>query len=162
MKKFRIQNLTGGILWALLLITIVVFAVFFLGGETPVEQRLVADTSISEPAQTDVLMYWVYTLVFATIIVTLLAAVIQLGASFKDSPKAAFQSLLGFILLIVLMVVTYSMGSNEPLQLVGYTGTDNQAPWLKIGDMFIFTIGFMISAMVVLMIVFGVKNRLKL
>lgn len=45
MKKFRIQNVSGSALLIMLLLTVVVVAMFFLGGETPVEQRLVADTS---------------------------------------------------------------------------------------------------------------------
>ena len=72
MKKFRIQNVSGGILWCLFIITIVVFAAFFFGGEADPANRLVADTSYSEPAQTDTLLYWVYFLIIAAIVVTVL------------------------------------------------------------------------------------------
>jgi len=160
MKKFKIQNVSGAILWCLFIITIIAFGLFFFGGETDPANRLVADTSYSEPAQTDLLLYWVYALVIIAIVITVLAAVIRFGADLKDSPKAALQSLVGVIALVVLLVVTYSMGSNEPLQLVGYTGTDNQAPWLAIADMFIYSIGFMVAVMVVLMIGSGIKNRI--
>jgi hypothetical protein len=68
--------------------------------------------------------------------------------------------LVGVIALVVLMVVTYSMGSNEPLQLVGYTGDENTAPWLAVADMFIFTIGFLVAVMIILMIGSGIKKRL--
>ena len=160
MKKFKIQNVSGAILWCLFIITIAVFALFFFGGEADPANRLVADTSISEPAQTDTLLYWVYALVIIAVIVTLLAAIIRFGADLKDSPKAAIQSLIGVIALVALLVITYSMGSNEPLQLVGYTGDENQAPWLAVGDMFIYSIGFMVAVMVVLMIGSGIKNRI--
>ena len=160
MKKFRIQNVSGGILWCLFIITIVAFALFFFGGEADPANRLVADTSYSEPAQTDLLLYWIYALVIIAIVITVLAAVIRFGADLKDSPKAALESLVGVIALVALLVITYSIGSNEPLQLVGYTGTDNQAPWLAVADMFIFSIGFMVAVMVVLMIGSGIKNRI--
>ena len=51
MKKFRIQNVSGGILWCLFIITIIVFAAFFFGGEADPANRLVADTS-PMPSQT--------------------------------------------------------------------------------------------------------------
>ena len=160
MKKFRIQNVSGGILWCLFIITIIVFAAFFFGGETDPANRLVADTSYSEPAQTDTLLYWVYFLIIAAVVVTVLAFVIRFFADLKDSPKAALQSLVGVIALVVLMVVTYSVGSNEPLQLVGYTGDENTAPWLAVADMFIYTIGFLVAVMIVLMIGSGIKKRI--
>ena len=158
MKKFRIQNVSGAILWCLFIITIAVFALFFFGGEADPANRLVADTSISEPAQTDTLLYWVYALVIIAIVVTVLAFVVRFFADLKDSPKAALQSLIGVIALVVLMVVTYSMG--KPLQLVGYTGDENTAPWLAVADMFIYTIGFLVAVMVILMIGSGIKNRI--
>lgn len=162
MKKFRIQNVSGGILWCLFIITIIVFAAFFFGGETDPANRLVADTSYSEPAQTDTLLFWVYALVICAIVVTVLAFVIRFFSDLKDSPKAALESLVGVIALVVLMVVTYSVGSNEPLQLVGYTGDENTAPWLAVADMFIYTIGFLVAIMIVLMIGSGIKKRLGL
>ncbi len=164
MKKFKIQNASGAVLWVILLISIVVFAMFYLGGEAAPEARTalgITDTSISMPVNTDTLVYWMYALVVATIAVTVIAAVLQYGALLKDSPKAAIRSLLGIILLVAVLVITYSMGDNTPLPLVGYTGSENQAPWLAIGDMFAYTVYLEIGVMVVLMIGFGIRNRLK-
>lgn len=165
MKKFRIQNASGAVLWVLLILSVIVFLMFYLGGEAAPEARTalgITDTTIAMPAQTDTLIYWMYALVILTIIVTVLAAIIQFGALLKDSPKAALKSLIGVVLLVVVMLVTYSLGDNTPLQLVGYTGNENQAPWLAVGDMFAYTIYIEIGVMVLLMIVFGIRNRLKL
>lgn len=162
MKKFKIQNVSGAILVGLIVVSLVVFGMLFFGGETPVEQRLVADTKLSEPLYTNAILYWMYTLITATVVVTLLAFVAQFVATLKASPKAAFESLIGLVALVALLGITYSVGDDTPLTLVGYTGSDNVASWLKIGDMFIFSTAIMIVAMVALMIIFGVKKSLKL
>ena len=60
MKKFKIQRVSGFILSVMLLITLIILGLFFFGGETPMDQRVVADPSLSEPLYTDVLeLYFV-------------------------------------------------------------------------------------------------------
>lgn len=125
------------------------------------EQRLVADTSLSEPAHTDALIYWIYVLSVVTVVVTLLAACFQFFSVFKDSPKSAIRSLLGVILLVALLLVTYSAGDTTPLKLIGYDGSENVPFWLKMGDMFIYTIGVMLGILVLLMLGFGISKRFK-
>ena len=60
--KVRIQKVSGTVLYVMLAITLVILGMFFFGGETPLDQRLVADTAMEEPAQTDALIYWMYIL----------------------------------------------------------------------------------------------------
>ncbi len=161
MKKFRIQNVSGTALLVMLLLTVVVVAMFFFGGETPVEQRLVADTSLSEPAQTDLLIYWMYLLLGVTIAVTLVAAIYQLIANFIDSPKATIKSLLGLVLLIVIMIGSYAAGSGEALVMPGYDGSENVPFWLKLTDMFLYTIYILMGITILLIIGFGISKKFK-
>ncbi len=161
MKKFRIQNVSGTALLVMLLLSVVVVAMFFLGGETPVEQRLVADTSLSEPAQTDLLIYWMYILFGVTVAVTLVAALYQLVTGFIDSPKTTLKSLLGVVLLVVIMIVSWAIGSGEPLVMPGYEGTENVPFWLKLTDMFIYTIYILMGITVLLIVGFGITKKFK-
>ena len=62
MKKFKIQRVSGFILSVMLLITLIILGLFFFGGETPMDQRVVADPSLSEPLYTDAILYWNYIL----------------------------------------------------------------------------------------------------
>ena len=87
--KIRIQKVSGSVLLVMLLITVVILGLFFFGGETPVSQRLVADTSMSEPAQTDALIYWMYILLAVTVFITIAGAIFQFGSKLVDSPKTA-------------------------------------------------------------------------
>ena len=161
MKKFKIQNVSGTALLVMLLLSVVVVAMFFLGGETPMEQRLVADTSLSEPAQTDLLIYWMYILFGVTVAVTLVAALYQLVTGFIDSPKTTLKSLLGVVLLVVIMIVSWAIGSGEPLVIPGYEGTENVPFWLKLTDMFLYTIYILMGITVLLIVGFGITKKFK-
>ncbi|WP_307759708.1 hypothetical protein [uncultured Mediterranea sp.] len=161
MKKFKIQNVSGTALLVMLLLSVVVVAMFFLGGETPMEQRLVADTSLSEPAQTDLLIYWMYILFGVTVAVTLVAALYQLVTGFIDSPKTTLKSLLGVVLLVVIMIVSWAIGSGEPLVMPGYEGTENVPFWLKLTDMFLYTIYILMGITVLLIVGFGITKKFK-
>ena len=144
---------------ALILISIAIFCLFYFGGDTPEAERLVADTSMWEPAHTDALLFWLYALGAIAILVTLITVCYQIVSTLKHSPKDAMMSLLGIVLLVVLLGVTYTIGDGTPLNIVGYEGTENTETWLKITDMFCYSIYFMIALLCVLMIGFALRKR---
>ena len=150
--KIRIQKVSGSVLLVMLLITVVILGLFFFGGETPVSQRLVADTSMSEPAQTDALIYWMYILLAVTVFITIAGAIFQFGSKLVDSPKTA---------IVLLLVVTYSVGSDVPLVIPGYEGTENVPFWLKITDMFLYSTYIMMGVLILLIVGFGISKKLK-
>lgn len=159
--KIRIQKVSGSVLLVMLLITVVILGLFFFGGETPVSQRLVADTSMSEPVQTDALIYWMYILLAVTVFITIAGAIFQFGSKLVDSPKTAIRSLLGLIMIVLLLVVTYSVGSDVPLVIPGYEGTENVPFWLKITDMFLYSTYIMMGVLILLIVGFGISKKLK-
>ena len=74
---------------------------------------------------------------------TVIAAVFQFGAALKDNPMGAIKSLLGLVLLVAVVLISYAMGSDATI-------TANEAPytdtfWLKITDMFIYSIYFLLG-----------------
>ena len=95
-----------------------------------------------EPASTPALMCLMYGMFAVTVIVTLIGAIAQFGGALKDNPKGAIKSLLGLILLFVLLVVTYNIGSSEPVVQGGgvvYSDTIK----LKITDMIMYSTNVM-------------------
>ncbi|WP_177601690.1 hypothetical protein [uncultured Phocaeicola sp.] len=92
----------------------------------------------TEPANTPALMYLMYGMFAVTVIVTLLGAIAQFGGALKDNPKGAIKSLLGLILLVVLLIITYNIGSSEPV-VMGGGEVYNDGMWLKITDMFLYS-----------------------
>ena len=68
---------------------------------------------------------------------------IYFGAALKDNPMGAIKSLLGLVLLVAVVLISYAMGSDATI-------TANEAPytdtfWLKITDMFIYSIYFLLG-----------------
>ena len=78
-----------------------------------------------------------------------------------DSPKAALKSLLGLILIVVVLIVSWIMGSDQPLVMQGYSGTENVPFWLKLTDMFLYTIYILMGALILLMFGFGIAKKFK-
>ena len=159
--KVRIQKVSGTVLYVMLAITLVILGMFFFGGETPLDQRLVADTAMEEPAQTDALIYWMYILFGIAVIIKIAAAIYQFVTGFIDSPMTAIKSLLGLILIIVVLVISWAMGSDQPLVMPGYDGAENVPFWLKLTDMFLYTIYIMMGAMILLIFGFGIAKKFK-
>ena len=85
-----------------------------------------------EPANTPALMYLI------TVIATLVGAIAQFGGALKDNPKGAIKSLIGLILLIVLLIVTYNIGSSETVIMGGGTEYTN-VTMLKVTDMLLYS-----------------------
>ncbi|MDR0988391.1 MAG: hypothetical protein LBM06_02880 [Prevotellaceae bacterium] len=159
--KVRIQKISSAALYVMLVVTLIILGLFYFGGETPVAQRVVADTSMSEPLQTDTLIYWMYVLLVATVVVTLLGALYKFVAGLIDSPLAAVKSLIGLILLAAVMVISWNVGSGEPLKMPAYDGTENVYEWLKLTDMFLYTIYVLMGVLILLMLFFGVAKKFK-
>lgn len=92
----------------------------------------------NEPAHTETLIYLMYGMFAVAVIITLLGGLAKFAGSLKDNPANAIKSLLGLILLVVLLVVTYNIASVEPMALAdGTSYTD--VTWLRITDMMIYS-----------------------
>ncbi|WP_321478394.1 hypothetical protein [uncultured Bacteroides sp.] len=143
-------------LYAMFAAIVVVLALFYMGGN--VANPMVA--GMDQPVYTDALLYLVYALFGLAIVVTIVAFLFQFGTALKDNPKNALKSLFGLILLVAVLVIAWSSGSEEPLNIPGYSGTDNVSFWLKLTDMFLYTIYFLLIATVVAIFASGIKKRL--
>ncbi len=161
MKRYKIQKVSGAVLGVLLIATLGVLCLFFLGSETPVEQRLVADLSKEEPAYTDVLMSWIYILFGLAVVVSLSGVFYKFVARCIVSPRSALRSLLGVMLLVVVLAVSWCMGSDRPLNMPGYDGTENVPFWLKVSDMFLYAIYTLLGIALALIAGFGIVRRFR-
>ena len=93
---------------------------------------------LAEPANTPALMYLMYGMFAVTVIATLIGAIAQFGGALKDNPKGAVKSLLGLILLVVLLIVTYNIGSSETVVL-GDGSEYSDVTMLKVSDMLLYS-----------------------
>ena len=135
---------------------LVVLALFFGVGYNQTNAA-----GLVEPANTPALIYLMYGLLAVTVIATLIGAVVQFGAALKDNPKAAIRSFLGVILLVVLLVVTYNIGSSDTLVLGDGTSYSDVA-MLKVTDLFLYStyVLFAIAAIGVILNLSGIFKGL--
>ena len=141
-------------LYAMFAIILIVIGLFFLGGDASGDALIPGvDPEMWQPAQTDVLFG-------LAIAATVIAAVFQFGAALKDNPANAIKSLLGLVLLAVVLIVAWAMGDGTPMQIPGYSGTDNVPFWLKVTDMFLYSIYILLFVTVVAIIASGIKKKL--
>lgn len=124
-------------LYACIALILVVLGMFyFVGYNNPVGEY-------NEPAHTETLIYLMYAMFGICVAVTLIGAIAQFGAALKENPKSAIKSLLGIVLLVVVLVVSYSVGSDATV-MTG-TGAYTDTFWLKISDMLIYSIYFLLG-----------------
>lgn len=124
------------------LITIIVLALFFLGGEAAASDKIAAD--MTQPKFTDVLLYWCYILLAITVVVLIAFAIFDFARQLKETPKKALGGFLVLIALAALFLVTFTIGDSSLLNIPGYEGPDNVPARLKMTDMWLFSCYFML------------------
>lgn len=148
-------------LYAMFAIILVVLGLFYFGGDAQGADVIAGvDPEMWQPAYTNALLMLIYVLLGLAVAATLLAAVFQFGAAFKDSPANAVKSLLGLVLLVAVLGISWAMGNSTTLQIPGYSGTDNVPFWLKLTDMFLFSIYALLLITIVAIIASGIKKKL--
>ena len=149
------------VLYVMFAAILVVLGLFYFGGDAQGDAVLMSvDSEMWQPAHTDALIYLMYILFFVAIIATVVGVLFQFGAALKDNPGAALKSLIGLVILVAVVVIAWAMGSDEPLNIPGYDGTDNVPFWLKITDMFLYSIYILFAATVLAIIFSSIKKKL--
>ena len=140
------------VLYALFLVIVAVLGIFYFDGF----DRVVGE--FNNPVNTDLLIYLIYGVLGVCVAVTLIAAVAQFGGALLDSPVKALESLIGLILLVVLLGVTWSMGSEQPIMTGDGLYTDPF--WLQVSDMLLYSIYFLLGATILAIIGCSVKKSI--
>jgi magnesium-transporting ATPase (P-type) len=138
MQKF--SKYTSWVLYALMIITVVVFALFYFGGYVN------PDAEMLEPVYTDAVLDMMYATVIIGIILAVLFSIFQFGALLKDNTKKALGNIAILVGFALIFVISWFVGSGEPLNLPAYDGTDNVFFWLKLTDMWLYTGYFLMAA----------------
>jgi type III secretory pathway component EscS len=156
MAVTKIRRISSWTLIAVMIISVVVLAMFYLGG--------VVDPAAEnkEPVNTSLLLYWGYTIVLASIVGLVIFGLFQFVASLKTKPKAALGSLIVLVAFAAILGIAYSIGDTTPLPNINADSAHfNTDSWLKISDMWIYTIYTLLAVCVLAMIAGSVKTVLK-
>lgn len=149
------------ILYVMFAAILVVLSLFYFGGTAQGNTVIMSvDTEMWQPAQTDTLIYLMYSLFALAVIAMVSAFIFQFGSALKDNPGGALKSLGGLLVLVVVAVIAWVMGSDQPLNIQGYDGTDNVPFWLKLTDMWLYAIYILLAVTVLAIIFSSVKKKL--
>lgn len=148
MKTVKYLGISLVILSFLLLIAY--FATLAQGTET-IDST--AGESLRVPLMTDIVLFWTYILFGAALLVTVSAAGIQFFKSFAANPGKALKSLIPVLLFAAIFVISFSTSDGEKISIIGYEGTQNEGVWVKITDMFLYTIYTLFA--ILLLSIFG-------
>ena len=126
------------IFYVLIALILVVLGLFFcVGYNNPVGEY-------NAPEHTETLLFLMYAMLGVCVIVTVVGSLAQFVTGLKDNPKGAMKSLLFVGLFIAVLAVAYSMGSDAPV--VKGDGTEfTDAGWLKLTDMTLYAIYFLVA-----------------
>ena len=106
--SYKVSYYIMYICFALILVVLGMF--YFVGYNNPVGEY-------NAPEHTETLIYLMYAMFGICVAVTVIGAIAQFGAALRDNPKSAIKSLIGLVLFVVVLVVSYGMGSDSPVVL---------------------------------------------
>lgn len=145
------------VLYAMFAVILVVLGLFFFGGDAQGEAVIMGvDPEMWQPAHTDALLYLNYAL-FA---IAAIAAVLSFFHFLVSNPKASMGSLYVLAGSIIILVVTWFMGSPEKLEIISYEGTDNVGFWAQATDMFLYSLYALFTVAIICMLLGGIKKKL--
>ena len=126
------------IFYVLIALILVVLGLFFcVGYNNPVGEY-------NAPEHTETLLFLMYGMLGVCVIVTVFGSLAQFITGLKDDPKGAMKTLLFVGLFVAVLVVSYSLGSDAPVvQGDGKEFTD--PTWLKLTDMTLYAIYFLVA-----------------
>ena len=153
MAVTKIRKISSWTLWAVSAISVVVFGMFYLGGQT--ENSPFLEKNMSDPKYTAELLYWGYTMLALAIISLFAFALFQFATSLKENPKKALMGLSVIVVFGILLGITFAMGSDVPL--VGLNADSekfNIPSWLKITDMWLYSI-YVLAVLCILAVLSG-------
>lgn len=153
-KSYKISQ---WVLWAMFAAILVVLALFFFGGDAEGEAVLAGvDPEMWQPAHTDALLYLNYALFGLAVV----AGAVSFVHFLVCNPHASMGSLYVLAGSIIVLVVTWFMGSPERLEILSYEGTDNEGFWAQATDMFLYSLYALFSVAILCMLLGGIKKKL--
>lgn len=145
-------------LWLLAAISVVITIVFFVGGGNEVE---INGETWNAPTYTDLFINWAYVLGAIAIVLTLGFAIVSFVKTFINEPKKAIKTLVILVVFAAIFFISWSLGSEEKLDIIGYEGTDNQGVMARFSDMCIYTAYILFAGTILSMLITFIVSKLK-
>lgn len=152
------DNLPKITLYALIAVSLVFTVMFWVGGQSEVE---INGEYWSEPVYTGLYLNWAYVLCGIALVLTLLIALVKFVINFTSNPKKGVAALLVMIAFVAVFVISWYLGSDARLEIIGYEGTDNEGVMARYSDMCLYSAYILAAGTVLSMIVSSLYAKLK-
>lgn len=152
------DNLPKITLYALIAVSLVFTVMFWVGGQSEVE---INGEYWSEPVYTGLYLNWAYVLCGIALVLTLLIALVKFVINFTSNPKKGVAALLVMIAFVAVFVISWYLGSDARLEIIGYEGTDNEGVMVRYSDMCLYSAYILAAGTVLSMIVSSLYAKLK-
>lgn len=133
MSKLKSSKISKIVLWFSLIITGIIFIVYYY---------LIKDI---DSAGVSMVLVWLYFLFCICVVVTLCFSFYHIISEWKDKKCKILKYLIPILCVGFLLVGSYCLGDGTPLEISGYDGKENTYFWLKLADMWIYSIYFLSS-----------------
>lgn len=111
---------------------------------------------LGEDGGTNVMLIWTYILLGLTLAVSIIFPIVHL----VQNPKGAMRSLMGLVIVVVVIGISYALSSDEPIMIgAGEMFTNSGA--LRITDVGLYTTYFALGATILAIIVGEIRNSIK-
>ena len=119
-------------------VTAVILGMFIWGGDVP-------DQQYTTPVYTASLLNWAYVLFVIAVIAAVIFPIVRLFTR----PKQAMKSFIGLAALAVVVLIADAMADGTPMNIIGYSGTDNVPSRLIFSDTIIYTMYILFGAAII-------------
>ncbi len=137
MKDKLLLRISGIVAIVLLLISVAIVLAMYIGPSADSITNAGGDV-MNVPVATDTLIYWCYALLIATVVAVIGFAGYKFVSNLIIHPKGGIKTLVTLVLFVLLIVITWNLGSPEKLPIIGYEGTENEGFWAQFTDMVIY------------------------
>ena len=132
------------VLWIGMTITMGIFANFYF--------NYIQNSEQMDIPPTDRLLNWLFIVLFIVFFATIAGSVYSLIQKKKEPLQKRMQPFLWSFVTAVLLFFTYQAGDGAPLSILGYDGSENTYHWLKIIDMWIYSIYALLVCLVLVLV----------
>lgn len=152
MAVTKIRKVSSWTLLASIGISLIVVLIFFFGGS-----HMEGENKVYEFI--GLLLSWTYILFIVCVIAALYFALMGIINAFKHDKKSALMSMGGFALLVIVLLISYAIGDTTKMANLNIDSAKFNTPhWLKISDMFLYSIYTMFT-LVVVAIIWGTVRK---
>jgi CDP-diglyceride synthetase len=95
--------------------------------------------------ETSLLIDWIFIVLVITTLASLFFFIFHFVKQWRKAPKKIWQSTVGIVSMGLLLFITYTVGNGNPLSISGYKGSENTYIWLKLTDMWIYSIYILLA-----------------